>query len=269
MLITGASSGIGECIARLAATKGYDLILTARSSAKLEALASELSTAHGVDCQAITSDLSKPGGAAALHAACASRNLAVDILVNNAGVGLFGAALEQKPQDFLNMIQLNVSSLTELCVLFGRDMAQAALKAGRKRYRILNIASMVGLMPVPYFSTYAATKAYVRSYSASLRAELARRGVGVSCVLPGYVATNFDAASQATDKAYRSMSERMGMSPQRVARVALASVERNRAHVIPGLGNSIGAFFITFFPKNILAAITNSFLSGMLGKKAT
>jgi uncharacterized protein len=261
MLITGASAGIGRRLAELAAERGYGLVLVARSADKLEALAAELKAARGIRCDAIPADLSLPGAAAKLHAECAKRGIRVDLLVNNAGIGLFGAALEQDIKDIDGMLRLNVQALTELCVLFGRDMAA---KGGG---RILNIASMVGLMPVPYFSTYAATKAYVRSYSLALRAELKSSRVIVSCVLPGYVRTNFDSASQVSSEDYRKFSERMGMDPGRVARIALGSVERGRGHVVAGVMNSIAAFFVAFTPKAFIAWATNGFMRGLLGKR--
>jgi short-subunit dehydrogenase/putative flippase GtrA len=260
MLITGASSGIGKCLAELAASRGYDLALVARGTAKLEALAAELRGTHGVSCSVLTSDLSLPGAAERLHQECVKRGLQVDILVNNAGVGLFGPVLGQAPEEYAKMIQLNVVALTELCSYFGRDMA------ARGDGRILNVASMVALMPVPYFSTYAASKAYVRSYTAALRAELAPKGVTAGCVLPGYVKTNFDAASHVTDDNYKKMSERMGMDPRRVARIALRTAERGRAHVVAGLSNRVGACFIALIPKNFLASVMNFFLGRMIGK---
>jgi short-subunit dehydrogenase len=121
-------------------------------------------------------------------------------------------------------------------------------------------------MPVPYFSTYAASKAYVRSYTAALRAELAPKGVTAGCVLPGYVKTNFDAASHVTDDSYKKMSERMGMDPRRVAKISLRTAERGRAHVVAGLSNRVGAFFIALIPKNFLASAMNFFLGRMIGE---
>lgn len=261
MLITGASSGIGKRLAELAAGRGYDLVIAARSADKLAAMAAELAEAGGIRCEAIPCDLSLPGAASRLHDECLKRGIQVGVLVNNAGVGLFGAAIEQDLGDIDKMVRLNVQALTELCVLFGRDMA--ANGGGR----ILNIASMVGLMPVPYFSTYAATKAYVRSYSLSLRAELARSKVRVSCVLPGYVKTNFDSASRVTSDSYMKFSANMGMDPGRVARIALRSVEKGRGHVVAGAMNSIAAFFVALTPKQAVAACTNAFMRGLLSKR--
>lgn len=261
MLITGASAGIGRKLAELAAERGYDLVLAARSLDRLQELSTRLESANGIRCQAIQADLSLPQAARKLHAECAARGIRVDALVNNAGVGLFGAALEQDLDGIEKMNRLNVQALTELCTLFGRDMA------ARKSGRILNVGSMVGLMPVPYFSTYAASKAYVLSYTAALRAELKGSGVRVSCVLPGYVRTGFDSASSVTSESYMKFSESMGMSSERVARVALRCLERGRGRVVAGAMNSIGAFFVSLAPKALIAGVTRSFMKRLLSKR--
>jgi short-subunit dehydrogenase/putative flippase GtrA len=263
-LVTGASSGIGACLARELAARGYPVALAARGLDKLEAAAAAIRADFGVEAWAIRADLSVTGGAAALYQECARRGIEVGVLVNNAGAGLFCEALDLAKEDkaaaLRAMIGLNVTALTELCALFGRDMA------GRGRGRILNVASMVAFMPVPYFSAYAASKAYVRSFSASLRAELRPRGVLVSCLFPGYVRTNFDVASQADSPAYRELSYKMGASPEMVARAGARLLESGAAERVAGAMNRAAAFFIRFIPKGLMARVTYSFLTKTIEK---
>jgi uncharacterized protein len=264
VLVTGASSGIGERIARVLAQRGYPVALAARSIGKLEALAAELAAGSGVKTWAIRSDLSAPGAAAALRKECIERGIEVGALVNNAGVGLFGEAVSQAEgkaaADLRSMLEVNIAALTELSAAFGRDMA------ARGSGSILNVASMVALMPVPYFAAYAASKAYVRSFSASLRAELRGKGVRVSCLYPGYVKTNFDAASHADNEAYRKMSEMAGMAPEKVALIAARLLESGRANRVAGAVNSIAAALMGLIPKGLIARVTYGYLKRLLSK---
>jgi uncharacterized protein len=264
VLVTGASSGIGERIARVLAGRGYPVALAARSVDKLEALAAELAASSGVKTWTLRSDLSAPGAAAALRNECVKRGIEVGALVNNAGAGLFGEAVSQAEgkaaADLRSMLEVNIVALTELCAVFGRDMA------ARGRGSILNVASMVALMPVPFFAAYAASKAYVRSFSASLRAELRGKGVTVSCLYPGYVRTNFDAASHADNEAYKKMSEKAGMAPEKVALIAARLLESGKANRVAGALNSIAAGLMGFIPKGFMARVTYGYMKRLLAK---
>jgi short-subunit dehydrogenase len=188
----------------------------------------------------------------------------VGALVNNAGVGLFGETVSQaegkEAADLRSMLEVNIVALTELCAVFGRDMAT------RGSGSILNVASMVALMPVPYFAAYAASKAYVRSFSASLRAELRGKGVTVSCLYPGYVKTNFDAASHADNEAYKRMSEKAGMAPEKVALIAARLLESGKANRVAGAVNSIAAGLIGFMPKGFIARVTYGYMKRLLAR---
>ncbi|QUJ76998.1 SDR family oxidoreductase [Sulfitobacter albidus] len=184
-LITGASSGIGAEFARYHARRGGDVILTARSADKLDALAEELREAHGITAHVFAVDLGAPGGADDLAAKVDAAGLEVEILINNAGFGGQGAHVDRDLDDERAMIDLNVTALVTLCHHFGGRMA------ARGKGRILNVSSTAGFMPGPLQAIYFATKAFVKSFSEALDQELRPKGVTVTLLAPGYVETGF------------------------------------------------------------------------------
>lgn len=183
-LVTGASAGLGEQFAHLFARDGSDVVLVARSAARLEPLAERLRV-HKVDSYVIPADLAVPGAGAKLFEAVKARGLEVSCLVNNAGFGSTGAFLDLPLEKELEMVQLNCASLLELCHLFGGEMKR------RGSGKILNIASTAAFQPGPYMATYYASKAFVLSLSEALAHELEGTGVTVTCHCPGATATEF------------------------------------------------------------------------------
>ena len=188
VLVTGASSGIGEALAGLFAEAQYDLILVARSESKLEALADRLADEHGTMVLVRPADLSQPGSIKALAHSLAREGQQVDVLVNNAGVLEHGAFVEMGADDHQQMISLNVAGLTDLLSHFLPPMVE------RGSGRVLNVASIAAFQPVPSLATYAATKAYVLSLSEALSEELRGSGVTVTTLCPGVTATNMVAS---------------------------------------------------------------------------
>ena len=174
-LLTGASSGIGLSMARQLAKQGWHLILVARRTDRLTQLKAELEAAHHISVHLIPQDLSAPDAAQQLFEA--ARPWQVDALINNAGSGMQGRFLDMDPAALDQMLRLNVHSLTHLTRLFAREMQ------GRDGY-ILNVASAAAFLPSPWVSSYAATKAYVRSFSEALRYELRSTGVSVTTLYP-------------------------------------------------------------------------------------
>jgi short-subunit dehydrogenase len=185
VLITGASSGIGEALARRVARDGREVGLVARRADRLEALASELRDRHGVDTHVLPCDLVAPGAVAALAREVEQRGLTVDWLVNNAGFGTFGRFHELPVERELQEIRLNVEALVEATGRFVPGMVR------RRRGTVMNISSIGGLFPGPFMSTYTATKAFVVAFSAGLEVELQGTGVSVLCVCPGFTRTEF------------------------------------------------------------------------------
>ncbi len=256
-LVTGASSGIGTEFARLLAERGCGLVLTGRNRNRLKCLAGELKNRTGVSVTVIAADLSKPGAAEKLFGECRRRRLDIDFLVNNAGAAVFGHVIDQKPGILEDMIALNVSSLTTLCRLFGKQMS------AKKRGAILNVGSVIGYMAAPYFASYAATKSYVYSFSLALASELKKSGVTVTCLLPGYVRTNFDANAGIASRSYAKFSERNSMTAARVARIGIDASLRGRTRAVAGFRNNLFALAGKFFPRRFVAGVMEDFLGRM------
>lgn len=218
-VVTGASSGIGEAIARNLARRRIPQVLVARSSEKLKALATELSKLSGMDTRALPLDLALPESPERLFSETEGKGLRVGLLVNNAGFGLNAEFVETPISRTLEMLDLNVRSLTCLTHLFLRPMKD------RREGAILNVASTASFVPGPYFAAYSASKAYVRSFSHALAHEARPYGVTVSVLCPGYTNTNFNVVAGMKDKA-GGLLPRQG--PDRVAEIGLRAVERGK-----------------------------------------
>ena len=188
-LITGASSGIGEELARIHAEASGDLVLVARSEDKLNALKAELEAAHGIAAHVIAKDLTDENAAGEVHDEVHARGLSVDYLVNNAGFGGVGRFHEREWATDRAMIQLNVVALAALCRLFLPEMV------ARGRGRILNVSSTAALLPGPMQAVYYATKAFVTSFSNAIHEELRGTGVTVTALMPGATETDFGKTS--------------------------------------------------------------------------
>ncbi len=230
VLITGASSGIGEELAELFARDKSALILVARSRDKLDALADRLAKTYGIQALVLTSDLARPQAAQTLYDAVTAAGWTVDCLVNNAGFGGMGYLEEMPTSQLSDMLQVNVLALTELTRLFLPGMV------ARKQGRILNVASTASFQPGPNAVVYYASKAYVRFFSDGLQTELAGTGVTVTCLAPGPTKTNFnDVAKMGETPIFRFNS--MEVKP-----VALAGYNGLRAGltlVVPGWVNKL------------------------------
>lgn len=225
-LVTGASSGIGEQLARRLAAGGCHLVLVARTVDALERLAGELSAAHGVDAEVLPADLTTEDGVAAVEGRLADGGgPPVDLLVNNAGYGTAGQFFELDPVRVAGEVRLNVLALVRL------SSAAVPGMVARGGGAVLNVSSMTGLQPIPNMATYAATKAFVTSFSESLHEELRGRGVTVTALLPGFTRTNFQARSGLGRSRIPGF---VWMDASRVADDALAATAAGRAICIPG-----------------------------------
>ena len=244
-LVTGASSGLGLELARVAAARGFDLVLVARTESALQRLAEELERDHGAASSVVPADLSDPGAPAAVADAVAALGLEVDVLVNNAGYGVYGDFLDTDLEIERGMIGVNVTALTDLAKRFARPMVE------RGRGRILNVASTAAFQPGPRMAVYYATKAYVLSFSIALSAELDGTGVTVTCLAPGPVRTPF--RERARVSASRLFSGERGMEPADVARAGWRGLERGRRLVVPGVWNRVGATVARLVPLSVAA----------------
>jgi uncharacterized protein len=245
-LITGASGGIGAELALLFARDGYDLILIARNLDKLAQLAERLERDYPISVRALPRDLSQPGAPAQVHSELAAASVRVDVLVNNAGFGLGGRFSEICVDDALEMIQLNVVALTHLTRLFLDDML------ARGEGKILNIGSTAGFFPGPFLGVYAASKAYVVSFSQALANELAGSGVAVTVLCPGPTTTEFAERSGMQEaRAYRRATMDVGT----VARIGYRGLMRGQTMVIPGWRNHLILFAVRLTPRRVMAGI--------------
>lgn len=225
-LITGASSGIGEVFARKLAARGRNVLLVARSEDKLITLCNELGRSNSIRAQYVALDLSKPESPARLFDEAQQRGLFVDMLINNAGFGSMGEFSKLDLARELNMIDLNIKALVELTHRFIQPMLE------RKQGAIINVASTAAFQPVPYMATYAATKAFVLSFSEALWEENRPHGIKVLALCPGVTETNFFEAARG-----HKPPARIAQTPEEVVDVALRALARGKSHVISGWTN--------------------------------
>ncbi|HJU54107.1 MAG TPA: SDR family oxidoreductase [Pyrinomonadaceae bacterium] len=243
-LITGASSGIGEAFARRLAARGENVVLVARSEDKLASLCEELAQAHNVHAQYVAADLTEEDAPGKLFEETTRRGLQVEMLINNAGFGSMGdfAALDVERE--LEMIDLNVKALVALTHLYLVPMRE------RKSGTIINVASTAAFQGVPFMATYAATKAFVLSFSEALWDENRPLGVHVMALCPGVTETNFFAAAK-TDKP----PMRVAQTPDEVVDTALNGLKRKKSHIISGWTNYIMTESERLVPRWIVARI--------------
>ncbi|NNM54776.1 MAG: SDR family oxidoreductase [Spirochaetales bacterium] len=246
-LVTGASSGIGTEIARELATYGMDLLLTGRSADRLDQVAKELQ-GKGVNVQTLVLDLNTPGALDQLETHLAGKDL--DVLINNAGFGWSGAFAEMPLARVHDMVSLNIETLT----LLTRRLLPRFLKRGAGR--ILNVASTAAFSPCPTLAVYAATKAYVLSFSEALATELKGTGVSVTALCPGATKTRF-AENASMDIAKFS---RHAMTADEVARQGVKALLKGRRAVVTGGGNAFMAFMTRLIPRSFAANAAGALL---------
>jgi len=241
-VITGASAGIGVALARVFAANGHALALVARREDRLRALAGEIAATSSRRPIVIVDDLAKPGAAARIRAALDEHGAEPQFVVNNAGFGLVGPALTRDRAEQLEMIDLNVRTLTELSLAFVDSVA-------RHHGGILNVGSVAGFLPGPGSAVYYATKAYVLSFSEALHSELAPRGVKVSVLCPGPVPTEFAARAGVTRELAPGL---LTQSAEAVAAAGYRGLMRGQRTIVPGLGNRLVVFAIRFAPRRLV-----------------
>ena len=244
VLITGASAGLGAEFARQLAKRGQRLVLAARRKDRLDALAAEVGNARTVEI-----DLSEPGATARLVADVEAAGETIETLINNAGFGLRGRFVDLDAAREREMIDLNCGALTDLCRAVVPGMIE------RRRGAILNVASTAAFQPGPKMAVYFATKAYVLSFTEALHEELKPHGIKVSALCPGPTRTEFgDVAGIKT----LGQFERLSMDAGPVVRAGLEGLDANKAVVIPGATNKIGAWSTRFAPRSVVRRIAGS-----------
>lgn len=251
-LVTGASSGIGEEIARELVRRGHGVTLVARRKDKLTELADELSKS-GVRAEVLAADLSDRDARADLPNRVAELGLTVDILVNNAGLSTLGRVGLADPAAEMNMIELDVVAVVDLCVRFVGGMVE------RKRGGVLNVASTAAFQPLPGQAGYGGCKAFVLSYTRALAGELKGSGVSATALCPGPVDTGFgEAAGFDKEDAEAALPAFMWESAAAVAKCGLDALDKGRPVAIPGEVNRVAAMFAHLTPKRLLVPVLAS-----------
>ena len=247
-LITGASSGIGEAFAAALAQRKAALLLAARSEDRLKAIADNLTARHDVPVEVFPIDLSEVDAPRKLKAWSDQRHFEPDLLVNNAGIGSLGPFAKTPLQRQVEIVRLNAEALVALTGLYLPGMI------ARGRGAVLNVASSAAFQPVPHMAVYAASKAFVVSFSQALWAETRQHGVRIVTVCPGPVAgTRFGEGANMDASFFTELRSR---PREAVVADALRALDRNQPMIIPGLSNSLTAALATVTPRRLQLLIT-------------
>lgn len=253
-LITGASAGIGAVFAQELAARQTNLVLVARSEAKLQQLAQQLQEQYKIQVDVIVQDLTEPKAAKTVFDIVTEKSLTIDLLINNAGFGEYGDFAELDGERQVKMIQLNILALVDLTHQFLPAMRQ------RRSGNIINMCSVAAFQPMPYFSVYAASKAFILSFSEALWAENRSYGVHVLAVCPGPTETNFfqEAGFPSTLVNVAAANYTPTIV---VVSDALKAVEKQHPSLIPGnIGNQLIANLHRFLPREALATLWKNLL---------
>jgi len=260
-LVSGASSGIGWELVKLFAENRDDLVLVARRRKKLDQLGRDLNAAFGVTVRVIAKDLANPKAPTEIAQELSTGGVKVDMLVNDAGFGVYGPFSQTDGAKELEMLQVNITALTQLTKLFLPAMLE------RRSGRILNLASTAAFQPGPLMAVYYATKAYVLSFSEALANELAGTGVTVTALCPGPTETEFQ--KEAGLEKTRLFSSPFVRDARSVARAGYEGMLSGKRIVIPGLANQILAQAVRFTPRRLVTAIARSLQEQRSPQKAS
>ena len=242
-IVTGASSGIGEEFARILAQRGHQVVLVARSADRLAEIAARL----GPHTHALPADLSDRAARADLPDRVAALGLTPDILINNAGLSTLGLVSQSDPEKELNLVEVDVAAVVDLCSRLLPGMVQ------RRRGALLNVASIAAFGPLPGQAAYGAAKAFVLSYTHSLRGELRGSGVSATALCPGPVDTGFgEAAGFKKEEAEAALPPVMWIPAAAVAQAGIDGLAAGKAVVVPGRVNRVASAFFRAAPAELL-----------------
>lgn len=245
-LVTGASAGIGQALARQLAAGGANLILTARRLDRLEQFAAELKAKYAILTEVFAADLALPDAPEKIFAFTSGRGLAVELLVNNAGFGQFGEVPQVQAQRLLDMVQVNCSAVVHLTRLYLPEMI------ARKHGDILILASVAAFQAVPYISVYAATKAFDLLFAEGLAEEMRPHGIRVCALCPGSTESEFH---QVAGQGHLKFAEKSRETAEKVARVGLAALAAGKSCVISGAGNAFSVVSQRLVPRKLVTRI--------------
>ncbi|PYS45615.1 MAG: NAD(P)-dependent oxidoreductase [Acidobacteria bacterium] len=254
-LITGASSGIGEAFARRLAAQGENVLLVARTEDKLASVCNELGRANDISAQYVAMDLAETDAAARLFEETKRRGLEVEMLINNAGFGSMGDFTAFDIERDMKMIDLNIKALVALTHYYLPQMRE------RKSGTIINVASTAAFQGVPYMAVYAATKAFVLSFSEALWDENRAYNVHVMALCPGVTQTNFFAAANTDKPPMRAMQ-----TPEQVVDTALKGLKRGKSHIVSGWANYLTTETERLVPRWLVARIAGKAMRPKYGE---
>lgn len=242
-LVTGATSGMGLEYCRQLAQRGHHLVMVSNQRELLDTLPAQLSQQYNVRAIGLYQDLAAPNAAQQLYDWCCQQGLQIDILINNAGMFYFHELTPDYADRSEAMLALHILTPTRLCALFGEEMKR------RHQGYILNVSSLTAQIPAPGITLYAATKAYLKSYSKSLYFEMRPYGVGVTTVLPAAVATPLYNLNPKT----QTFLSHLGIirSPQWLVHRALRGMFRHRHYVKPGAMNYLVPLLVKLLPNRL------------------
>ncbi len=247
-LITGASNGIGLELARVHASKGGDLVLVARNKSKLEELKTALEKQFKVTVYIIGKDLSQENSAQEVYDETSKQNIQIDYLINNAGFGDFGMFAETDWNKELQMINLNITTLTQFTKIYLQDMVK------RRSGKIMNVASTAAFQSGPTMAVYYATKAYVLSFSEAVDNEVRDKGVSITTLCPGATESGFQAAAAMEESAL--VKGRKLPTSKEVAEYGYAAMMRGKTVAIHGVVNWLLANSVRFTPRALVVKLT-------------
>lgn len=243
-LITGASGGLGLSFVNLFALDGYDIVLVARNEKKLEEIKAEIEKKYNIKATVVAKDLTKESEVEEVYKATKEAGITVDVLVNNAGFGDFGVFHESDVSKQIKMINLNCTSLMQLCHLYLPDM----VKQGSGN--ILNVDSIAAFQAGPLMSVYYATKAFVLSFSQALSRELKGTGVKVTALCPGPIRTNFDSAADLGESGlFKNLKV---WDPEVVARFGYKNMKKGKRFCVCGFLNKLIVFSNRLVPRSLV-----------------
>lgn len=254
VLITGASSGIGEAFAYELAKQGANLIITARTKDKLQELANKIHKDYNVEVTVLTGDLLLKETPQKLYDQIKQAGLSVDLLINNAGFGKWVNFLDESIEDYDKMLEININALVKLCHLVLPDM----LKKGD--CGIINVASTGALQPCPYVATYCASKSFVLNFSEALHGEYSKRGVTITALCPGNTTTGFQLVAKADTKGMTADT------PETVAKQGIASLLKNKSFKIVGTMNYLQSFLPRLLPRKMMINIVSGMMNAKVNK---
>ncbi len=243
-IVTGAATGIGRALAKNLAKRNYNLLLTDINESELYHTASIIKSTSDISVHLLVIDLSEENAANKILAWSAPYHDSLKLVINNAGYGINAPFIEEPLKNHLNLINVNIRALVSIAYLF------IPILNRQSKSWLMNVGSTTSYQSVPYLSTYSSSKAFVLSFTRSLKKELRRSNISVSCLSPGSTDTHFVDRAGMSGKTKR-IASRYNMTAEKVAEIGLKGLFKEKTEIIPGVSNKLHAFLTKFLPKSL------------------